>query len=712
MIKSLTILLGLFLSVRGLCAETPEQIDFGTDLIPIFTKAGCNSGACHGAAAGRGEFHLSLYGSNPEFDFNSIVHRFEGRRVNPGAPEKSLILLKATESILHGGGTRFDLDSEEVAWLTKWIASGAKRDHLRSLDSLEVFPEEIVLDRSNPTVQLKTIATFDDRSTRDVTRWTVFTPEDDSVIELDKENWQARVLRPGRHLIIARYLDQVVPMVLLLPSRDKTRKPSVEIADHFIDQEIEKLLSVLVIPKSPSADDATFLRRTTLNLTGRLPHPDVVRKFLESSSESKRSELVETLLQSEEFTDYWTYELSKLLRIRAQPNEKQGAKTYHRWLRKQIAEAVPFDQIAKALLLAEGDSHQVGPANFFRTSGGPREQAEFVSELFLGSRLRCANCHDHPLDRWTQDDYHGLAAIFAGAKTGQFVSFPPGGEVVHPRTGEPAVKRIPGEVFINKLSSGREALANWITHRENPYFAKAIVNRLWKQMMGRGLVEPVDDFRMTNPATHPQLLEKLAQDFIDHRYDLRHTLRTIASSAAYARSDQTTDQNRTDDRYYSHALTVPLEPEVLADAIVDVTGVPIAFQGESESKRAIHLVDANAGSIELDILGRCSREESCETASTEAGGLPRTLHFLNGDLLNKRLSSKSSRLTSLFDKQTSDRLILEQFYLRALSRFPTESELQFWNSELDGIATENERLEFLQDAIWAILSSREFSTNH
>ena len=271
------------------------------------------------------------------------------------------------------------------------------------------------------------------------------------------------------------------------------------------------------------------------------------------------------MLASDEFTEYWTWQFAKLLRIRSQPGDARGALTYHRWLRRQIAGATPYDRIARELLTATGDTHEVGPANFYRTVGGAREQAEFAGELFMGNRLRCANCHNHPLDRWTQNDYHGLAAVFAKLERGRVIQVSSRGEVTHPRTGQPAIPRIPGEEFLSASDDGRDAFANWLTGRENPYFAKAVVNRLWKAMLGRGLVEPADDLRATNPATHPALLNELAEDFIAHDYDLRHTLRQIAQSAAYSRSAQPLPKNRVDDRYYSHALTRPLPPEVLAD---------------------------------------------------------------------------------------------------------------------------------------------------
>ncbi|MEO2035661.1 MAG: DUF1549 domain-containing protein, partial [Planctomycetaceae bacterium] len=339
---------------------------------------------------------------------------------------------------------------------------------------------------------------------------------------------------------------------------------------------------------SPQADDATFLRRVTLDLTGRLPTIAAIGEFLSQTDVSKRTELIDRLLKSSEFTEYWTLQLARLLRIRSGAGgEVQGALTYHGWLKQQVSQAVPYDEIARQMLTSIGDTHEVGPANFYRTVAGPREQAEFASELFMASRLRCANCHNHPLDRWTQDDYHGLAAIFAKLERGQVIQVASRGEVTHPRTGEAAIPRIPGDRFLDDSGDGRTEFATWLTSKDNPYFAKAIVNRLWKSLMGRGLVEQTDDFRDTNPATHPELLNLLAEDFIEHGYDLRHSLRRISLSAAYARSSTTLPDNEADDRFYSHALIQPLESEVLADAITDVLDIPEQYGDEPIGTRAV-----------------------------------------------------------------------------------------------------------------------------
>ena len=696
---------------------TPDRVDFENDLIPIFTKFGCNAGACHGAAAGRGELNLSLFGGNPQADYKAIVRQFAGRRVNLMHPEESLMLLKPTAQTKHGGGQVLDEDGEGAQLLRNWIQQGATYETLRHLERVEISPQKQVISNFESPIQLRATAHFSDGTTEDVTRWTVFTPEDTSAIAIDAATAVAKLRRRGRHIILARYLTEVVPIEFIAPLNEvpiqRNTHTSSASADISIDNEILKLLSTLRLPVSPAAADATFLRRVTLDLTGRLPTPETVTTFLADADTNKREIWVDALLDSDEFNEYWTLQLAKLFRIHSEGGNTQGAFAYHQWLAQQIRDSVGYDQIARSVILAIGDSHEIGPANFYRTVDSAGGQSEFMSELFMGARLRCANCHNHPLDKWTQDDYHGLAAIFAKIEAnGQVIKVKPTGAVIHPATREKAVPRIPGDRFLPAdVVDGRAALVDWLTGADNPYFAKAIVNRLWKAMMGRGLVEPVDDFRATNPATHPELLTELATDFVAHGYDLRWTLKRIALSAAYARSADTLPQNATDDRFYAHALQKPLEPEVLADAISDVLGVPDTYGNEPEGTRAVSLFDPNTESDALDILGRCGRETSCESSAGATDGLQRKLHLFNGNLLNARIGVPDSRLDRLVSIGKSPMEIINEFYLAALGRHPTDTEQQFWAQHIDVNASANSQRAILEDVVWSLLTCNEFVTN-
>ena len=478
-----------FVASKQNISKLSNRVDFENDLMPVFTKFGCNAGACHGAAAGRGEFKLSLFGGNPQTDYKAIVRQLAGRRINLMHPEQSLVILKPTAQTSHGGGQVLNEDGEGAQLLRNWIQQGAHYETLRQLERVEISPQKQVITNLESPIQLQAKAHFSNSTTEDVTRWTVFTPEDTSAVEIDAATAVAKVNRRGRHIILARYLTEVVPIEFIAPLNEapvqqyihengETHTPSKS-AINNIDEEILKLLATLRLPISIPADDTTFLRRVTLDLTGRLPVPDTVATFLTDPDPKKRETLVDTLLQSDEFNEYWTLQVAKLLRIRSKGEDSQGAFVYHQWLSEQIREGVGYDQVARSVILATGDSHEIGPANFYRTVNGPREQAEFMSELFMGARLRCANCHNHPLDKWTQDDYHGLAAIFAKIEGDQIVKVKPSGEVIHPATREKAVPRIPGDRFLPAdVADGRVELVDWLTGSDNPYFAKAIVNQI------------------------------------------------------------------------------------------------------------------------------------------------------------------------------------------------------------------------------------------
>ncbi len=753
LLKTLTVV--VVLASSSLADDESSLVDFKNDLIPVFTKHGCNAGACHGAAIGRGGFKLSLYGGDPESDFEAVVRQVNGRRVNLSKPDLSLIFLKPAEYVEHGGGTVFDDDSESAQLLIDWIKQGAGNESQRDLTSVEIAPKRHVAKSLGEPVALRAVAHYSDGTSRDVTRWTIFKAEDTSAVEINdslstvgeragvRGQQVARVLRRGRHIVVARYLSKVVPIEMVVPLADSKVNLAAESRNNFIDEEILKSLAVLGLPPAPIVDDTTFLRRITLDLTGRLPSVEQVNSFLTSSPlksphpqtaggdaeesrerntpairgrgglSDKRAALVDELLSSDEFTEYWTLQLAKLLRIRPQGRDVKAALAYHTWLSDQVRDDVSYKQLAHTMIMAIGDSHENGPANFYRTVAGPREQAEFMSELFMGSRLRCANCHNHPLDRWTQDDYHGLAAIFARIERGRIVSEKPSGQTIHPRTLEPAIQRIPGEQFLAEdATDGRKQLADWLTDSSNPYFAKAIVNRLWKRMMGRGLVEPVDDFRDTNPATHPALLDKLAEDFAANDYSLRHTLRVIASSTTYARSANATAQNKDDDRFYSHAARRPLEPEVLADAISDALGVAGKYGDEPDGTRAVMLVNPKTPSRTLDILGRCGRDESCESSPDAIGGLPQKLHLFNGALLNARIAAEGSRLNQLHSSGKQPMEIVNAFYLAALNRRPSDQEQEHWKGKLARLKSTDDQRAFLEDFVWGLMTCNEFVTNH
>jgi len=692
-----------------LAAAQAGAVDFDTEVMPVLAKGGCNAAACHGAAAGRGGFKLSLFGGDPEADYDAVVRALEGRRINHRDPLESLLVKKPTGELDHEGGVRFDPDSRPATTLVNWIKAGARRQQLRKLVRIDAMPSRIVAQHTNEPSSLRIVASFDDGTSRDVTNQVVYEPGDPAAVTVD-DSGTVRVMRPGRHALVVRFLSHVATVEIIVPYSGDAIDRSRQAQNNWIDDELSSLWKLLGVEPARPADDATLLRRVFLDLTGRLPSPDEVTAYLDSQEEAKFEKLVDRLLASDEFNEFWAFRLAQLLRVRAPGKETVAARAFHSWLREQVEQRSPWNKVAAELLLAQGDSHEYGPANFYRLAAGAREQAEYVSETLMGVRLRCANCHNHPLDRWTQDDYHGLAAVFARVQRGRVVSVSSRGEVSNPRTGETAVPRIPGKRYLLESPDPRGEFADWLTTADNPYFAPATVNRLWKWLMGRGLVEPADDLRQTNPAVHPRLLDRLADDFTANGFDLRHTIRLIANSAAYQRGRNTA--TTTNGQFFELALVKQLDAEVLADAIADVTGVPDRYGDLPIGTRAVALSDPATPSTTLDVLGRCERDTSCDTPAAASGGLATKLHFINGEAINRKITSKGGRLNRLIQEGRSDRELIERFYVTALSRRPSGEEMSYWQTQLSGARDQDHRRQQLEDFLWALLSSQEFTTNH
>lgn len=680
-------------------ATVAGEIQFDTDVIPVLTKAGCNAGACHGAAAGRGEFRLSLYGSRPAHDFQQIARALQGRRISRRDPASSLLLNKATETISHGGGPRLDLDSEGFHILQQWIREGAVREDSPRLQKFVFAADQTVLSAETARTRLTATATFSDGTTRDVIHWTVLSASDDSAVRIQAN--QATVLRPGRHLLLARFLDRVEPLHLTLPF--SASPPSRETAaSGKIDQQMNVRLQQLGIEPAETIDDNTFLRRVTLDLTGRLPTLQELDDFeaAAASDPNARVRLIQRLLNSHAYVEYWTFRLARWLRL--QDLKRSGATDrLYGWLRQRVAADEPLSDTVRQLLLAEGDIAENPQAVFHNQTDDPRLQAEFITEAFLGVRLKCANCHDHPLDSWTQDDYHGLSAIFATIKRGSTIRFVPTGRVIHPATGEPAVPRLPGGPELALNLDHRHALTRWLTDAENPYFARAIVNRIWQHLLGQGLVNPVDDLRTTNPGTHPELLTELSADFA-RDFRLKDLLRRICSSDVYRRSVRH-HAGPVAARFYACATEQPLPLEVFLDAVTDVTHVPRSADGDQT--RAVSRDGLWNLARRFPNLLECESGTSCESTALPASQPSTQLYLLNGALINDRLIDPAGRLMQGL-KKADDEALLAEFYRRALSRNPRPAELAFWREELS--RNPKDRPAILQDAVWSLLNSREF----
>lgn len=688
-----------------------QSVDFDSQIVPLLTRSGCNAGACHGAAAGRGQLRLSLFGANADADYEALTIAFEGRRINLVKPELSLVLAKPTGRIDHGGDLVFDESSPAAELLTNWIRQGADRGPRRILTHFEVLPSSILLTAKDATTELRALARFDDGPQVDVTVWTVFHCEDTGSINLQMVPTRATVLRPGVHVVTARFLDRFVPVSLAMPFREatETRASSLQTVN-YIDQAIDQRLQQLGLEPSPLIEDAGFARRVFLDLAGRLPRRDEVESYVNRDDPNKRKILIEQLLASPEFIDIWTLRFSRWLKLHAIPNEEVSLQRYTKWIRDSLSRNKPFDTMVRELLLAEGDSHEIGAANFHRMFSDARNQAELVGTFFMGTRIQCANCHNHPLDRWTQDDYHGLAAIFSRIDRGRVVRLTATGAVTNPRTGEPAVPRIPGQTDLKTNGDLRIALTDWLTRSPESPLPQTMVNRLWSVLMGQALVDPVDDMRESNLATHPELLDKLATDFVSNGFDIRYLLGLIANSETYARSVETTKANRLDNRFYSHRISKPMESEVLLDAINDVLGIVQVDASLPMGRRAITFNDPQTPSAALEALGRCSRPGGC-AESPRSLGLASKLHLINGEVINGKISDGRGRLQRALNNNQSDDDILAEFYFAALSRLPSKAESNLWRGELQGLSTQERKLWF-EDFVWSLLNSQEFSTNH
>jgi hypothetical protein len=705
-------------------ADDQAVPDFATQVLPVLTQAGCNSGACHGAAAGRGGLQLSLFAGDPEHDYEVLVHAFEGRRVNQTAPESSLLLRKPVGELDHGGGEILTRNSPGFNRILAWIQSGAPRGRARRLTDLQVNPAESQVDSLPADVRLQVQAVFDDGQGEDVTEWTRFTVADPAAVVVGADH-VAHVSRRGRHLLLARFLNFVVPIHLSVPLTDVppdlSNAPRLDSIDEIVLQTLEELH----IPASPQANDLAWLRRVTLDLTGRLPALADLELLESSSDPGRRLAVVNRLLASEAFNDHWTRLISRWLRLQSVTSEPEVLPTAARWLWTQIAADRGLNEIAQEIVMASGDSHEAGPAAVNRMPRDARQQAEITAGFLAGIQLGCANCHNHPLDRWTQDDYHGLAAIFAPLERSRIVRFTGRGTVTHPKTGNDAVPRVPGGPALSKGVDERKAVLNWALEDQQRLLATATVNRLWEVLFGRGLAHPADDLRSTSPASHPKLLQLLADDFVEHGYRIRHTLRRIVLSGTYGRSSEVLAGNVADDRFLSHALPRPLDPHVLLAAIEDLTDVPEMPEASTE-QLLITRIDPLSPSPALDALGRCRSSGGCEENSM-ALPLSARLHQINGSLLNARLQHPQSRLALQLKRGESTRQMVEDWIVRAWSFRLTETDIDAWvqlidrgtdadaadadAADADAADADAERRKRLEDFVWSLLNSREFLEN-
>ena len=720
-------------SARGQSADLPvnvgdlsqkRAISFLSDVMPVLNKQGCTAGACHGSAKGKNGFKMSLRGYDPEFDYRALLFDVSGRRFNRADPAQSLMLSKPTQAVPHEGGLHIEKGSRYYDTIINWISAGTpfgdqQRD---SVAKLEVTPPEVFMSRPGMKQQILVVATYGDGSTRDVTREAVVASSQDTTAKIVDDS-VVQGERTGEVTLLVRYEGKfvIVPVTILNPSPGFEWK---QLSQHnYIDEHIDAKLRRLKIQPSGVADDSTFVRRVYLDLAGIPPTPAEARAFIEDPEKSrlKRIRLIDELMKRKEFVDHWALKWGDLLQSNRKYLGEKGTWAFRQWIRDQIASNRPYDQVVRELITSTGSTYQNPAANFFRVNKDPKEAMEKTTQLFLGVRMVCAQCHDHPFERWTQNQYYQLAAFFAavGVKPG----FDSDEEIVylkradntfkHPKTGrivEPEyLIASAGAPPLNAADDRRRALAEWLTSEKNPFFARAITNRLWSYFFGRGIIDPVDDIRASNPPVNQALLEALADDFVKNGYDLLHVIRTIANSRTYQTGIAANEWNENDMTNFSRFLPRRLTAESLLDAITVATGSRPEFDEVPPDFTAQELPDPHIGKGGfLDMFGRPERESACECERRNEMSLPQAMSLVNGPTLAEAVADPEGRVAAAIIAGKPDRELVEELYLGTLSRLPTSGEM---DNALTYLRLGSGRAAGAQDLLWALINSNAFLFN-
>ncbi len=708
-------------TVQGM-SDAPK-INFLRDVVPIINKSGCTQGTCHGAAKGKNGFKLSLRGYDPHFDYEMLVHDVSGRRINRVDPPRSLMLAKPTMQVAHGGGQRFDLDSRYYHTLLQWISQGTPYGDPQALEvkKIEVWPSEILMPKPGPTQQMQVIAHYGDGTTRDVTREASYTSSVPTVAEVSDDG-NLKTIRKGEAALLIRFAGKFLPVTVTVlegrPGFEWTQLPQ----HNFIDRHVDAKLKKVEILPSPLADDAEFLRRVYLDLIGIPPTPEQVQAFLAEPGETrlKRSRWIDNLMARPEFVDHWAVKWGDLFQNTRKLVGEKGVWEYRDWIRRSLAENKPYNEWVREVLTAKGSTFENPAANFFRGKD-PKVAMETTTQVFLGIRMVCTQCHDHPFEQWTQNQYYQMVAFFSalGVKEGldsqeEIVYIKRNEkerEVKHPKTGNivPAKYLFGDSSSISQEGDRRDDLARWLTSKDNPYFAKAITNRVWSYFFGRGIIDPVDDIRAGNPPSNEPLLAALTKDFTDHNFDLRHLIRTIVNSRTYQLSFRTNEWNQGDEINFSHALPRRLPAETLFDAISVATGSTVSFDGVPQNFRAQQFPDATVGMGGfLDLFGRPQRDSACECERRSDVSLSQALNLINGGTVADAIADPDGRIAKWVIAGLSDKKLVEELYLAALSRPPEPKESELGLSYL----TESpNRAERAQDLMWALINSNAFLFN-
>ncbi len=707
--------------------EVPHVWNYRNQVQSVLSKTGCNTGACHGASAGKNGFKLSLRGYDPEGDFLTLTRQARGRRIVPHDPGRSLLLTKPTGAIPHKGGLRFREDSLEYRVIAEWIAQGQPGPSADDpkVSRLEILPAGVRLSAGDKQ-SLVVRAHFSDGHVEDVTRWAKYTTTNLTACNVDDQGLVS-VTGSGEAAVVAWYLAHNVAATVTVPYAQAVAPEAYTLAPqaNIIDKLVLDKLQALNMPPSALCTDGEFLRRAHLDTIGVLPTAEEATRFLADPDPLKRQKLVDDLLTRAEFVDYWTYYWSDVLLLTGNRLRPDALKSFSNWIRDKVAANAPWDQFVREMVTAKGSTIENGAANFYALHQDPLDMAETTSMAFLGMSINCARCHDHPLEKWTNDDYYGMASLFARVRGkgwgGDFRSgdgnrtifLADRGELIQPRIARAQLPRpLDGTALtFEDPADRREHLAKWLTSPENPYFSRAVANRIWANFLGVGLVEKVDDLRLTNPASNEHLLTALADHVVQNQYDLKSLMRLILNSQTYQRSSHVLPENVADQRFYARCYPRRLKAEVLLDAVSDVTGVMNAFKDHPAGTRTLQLKDASVASYFLDTFGRPERILTCTCERSDEPSMTQILHLANGKTLLEKLEAKEGRIAKWVDDKTPPEQLVDQLFLTALSRLPSENEKSRLIAALTEVP-ENERRAVMEDIMWSVLTSREFLFQH
>lgn len=736
---TLTAKVGAFAATIPIVVEkfdASQIVSFHNEVIPVLTRNGCNSGGCHGKSGGQNGFRLSLFGYEPWKDYDWLVHEDRGRRLFPAAPEHSLLLTKASGEVPHQGGARLAIGGGDYGVLARWIRQGSPLGdgEKPKVERIEVYPREIV-SKAHASQQLVVTAFFNDGSSRDITHIAQFEANQKEMAESSEEGLVQLKDLTGTTSVMVKFKEHVDVFRATIPLGAGT--PQLPLAKNQVDEQVFAKLKLLGLPPSPVCDDATFLRRVTVDITGRLPTREESEAFLSLNTPDKRAKVVDALLDSDDYADYFGQKWTNILRNKRSKDEyARGTFAFHEWVRASMKENKPYNQFVSEILTASGEIGRNPAVAWYRSVSDQKEQMQDIAQVFLGIRMQCAQCHHHPYEKWSQDDYYSFTAFFStiGRKPGD----QPGEEIIfhkrvpasmqNPNTSvslKPAPLGTPA-VDIPVEEDPRIELAKWMTDQQNPFFARMVVNRYWKHFFGRGLVEPEDDMRVTNPATHPELLDGLAKEFATNGFDLKGLIRTLCNSQTYQFSAIPNDHNAADQQNFSRYYPKRLQAEVLLDAINAVSESKEAFTGQATGTRAVQLPDDkfNSQSYFLTVFGRPEMDSACECERVADANLAQSLHLINSDSIQSKLSNGQGRaalLAKASDRSDDERLT--ELYLEALSRKPRAEEIAAAKAHLTKKRTVAEKepdvakkgvieQEAFEDILWALLNTKEFLFNH